>query len=240
MTPTIRFDMTRFNATLAKLAGQADKAAIDVINQKAYDVAVTAAHSTKIADKQEIARTLGLTSEKQQNFTKTGRARKGKNAFRFKLTENSFGARIVNARRRDHAGADFMLWGNALEEAVRKLIRARQNAVGFIASGFVRAARQLRRFARYKARETPKGIRVIPEGPSGKGQPAALNTGHIFKATVATDVVTGGGKFQAKGTFNPRPIAEAALLAGLREAQNRMESSLAKRMGEAARAAGAL
>ncbi len=237
---TISFDMRQFNATLTKLAKEADKAGLEVINQKAYDVAVTAAHATKVADKQEIARILGQTGN-ALNYTKKGQLRKGKAARGKSIISNdSFGARIVNARRREHAGADFMLWGHSLEEAVRKLIRARQNAVGFIASGFVRAARQLRRFARFKARETPKGIVIVQTGPSGKGTPATPSSGSVFKATIATDVVTGGGKFQAKGTFNPQPIAEAALRAGFDEAQARMEASLARRMGEAAKTAGAL
>ena len=161
------------------------------------------------------------------------------------INEQSFAARIVNARIRDFAGADYMLWGDALIKRAEKLIKAKMASVGFIASGFVRAARQLRKFATHKTRETPKGIKVIPGGKGGKGEPAragrgVFGSGH-FIARISNDVVESGGKWQAKGrTFNPRPIAEVALQSAMQTEQLQMEKRLRAGMTDAMRKAGAL
>ena len=245
MTPSFKVDTRQFAATIRRVIEQSSRAAPDVVNQMAYDVAVGAAMGTKIADKNEIARTLGQVGNKL-NFTKRGVLRRGRGMRGAAiLREDSFAARIVNARRREAGGVENMIWGNPLEEAARKLIRSRQNSVGFIASGFVRAARILRQYARFKLRETPKGIRVIPDGPGGRARPSMAGGGFFgsgrFTATVENDVVTSGGRFQAKGkTFNPGPIAERGFKAGIDFAEKKVFAHMQKKLMEAMKKARAI
>ena len=237
--------MRQFNQVLKVAVRESSRAAETVINNHAYAVAVGAAHATKTGDKARIEWVLGQTG-KQLNYTKKGDRLKTRARGGAIIKEDSFAARIVNARRRDHAGNDFMLHGNALEAAAKKLIVARSGSIGFIASGFVRAARQLRRFAKgLKLRETPKGIKVIPGGPGGRGVPAGKGGGLFgsgqFTARVENDVVLSGGKFQAKGkSFNPAPIAEAALRVAMANEQANMLKHLKLTMEQAMKRAGAL
>ncbi len=242
---TFKFDNRQFNAVLKAAVMESHRSAQDIINSHALYVAAGAAANCKVANKDQIAQTLGQLGN-ELNFTKAGKLRKGKRAKgKAVLDENSFAARIVNARRREFAGKDFMLWGEALTEAARKLIRARQNAVGFIASGFVRAARQLQPFVKGAKPAIIRGFRVIAGGPGGKGKPAKAGGGIFgsgkYVATVENDVVVSGGKFQAPGkSFNPGPIAESALRKSLEKEQGEMLGKLKISMTEAMRKAGAL
>jgi hypothetical protein len=235
----LKIDARQFNATLKRAIAASSSAAADVVNKKAYLVAVNAAHACKIGNKERIMYVLGK-AEGPAAPTKSGKAPKAKWR-QLVYREDSFAARIINARRVD-AGKN-PLHGRKLDERIRKLIIARGASVGWIASCFVRAARQLRRYAKGVMRsETPKGIKVIPTGKSGKGHPSITGTfGSIKTARVEIDVVLRGGKFQAKGMgFNPEPIAAAAFQAGMEIERRDMEKHMKDKLEKELRKAGAL
>lgn len=151
------------------------------------------------------------------------------------LAQNSFAARIVNARRRDFAGVDYMLWGSTLEKAARKLIIARQKSVAFIKSGWLWALRDLMiavgraGFLTAKRRVASEERNVNTRVRKGGAVPA--RQGATPKASIYnTALVQSGGKFQSKGTHNPWPIAEKGLRAALRAEEGSMRQHLFNKM----------
>ncbi len=243
MAATLTVDTRQFNATLARAVRASSRAAQDVINNHAYAIAVYAAHATKIADKARIMHVLGQAAGPSAP-TKSGKMPKAKWR-QLVYREDSFAARIIQARRRD-AGKP-PLHGEALDKRIRKMIIGRAATVGFIASGFVRAARVMRRFTRgtLQLRETPKGIKVIPGGKNGGAIPARASGGIFgsgkFTAFVWNDVVLSGGRWQAKGmTFNPGSVAEAGLRAGMAKEEANIEKHLRDKMEKELKKVGAM
>ena len=241
---SLKFELKQFNDTLRRCVAASSRAAHIVVNNHAYAATVAAAHHTKIGDKQRIRYVLG-EAHGPAAPTKAGKQKKAQWR-QLVYREDSFAARIINARRVKDGKKP--LFGAKLDERIRKMIIARGASVGFIASGFVRAARQLRRFTKgIQLKETPKGIKVIPGGPSGKGIPAKAPAGILGSGTIVArienDVVTAGGRWQAEGmTFNPLPIAEAGMIRGLQIENTSMKLHLStkRHLGEELRKAGAL
>lgn len=242
MAVTFKVDMRQFNAVLKVAVRESSRAAQDVINNHAYAVAVGAAHATKIGDKEKIRYVLG-EAHGPAAPTKSGKMPKAKWR-QLVYRDDSFAARIINAAR-VKAGKK-PLFGAKLDQRIRKMIIGRAASVGFIASGFVRAARQLRRFAKkLRLKETPKGIKIVPGGASGKGVPAKSGGGLFgsgqFTARVENDVVLSGGRWQAEGrSFNPGPMAEAALRIAMANEQASMLQKMKITFEEAMRRSGAL
>ncbi len=247
MQPTFKVNTKEFNATLRRAIQESSRAAPDVVNGHAMAVALNAVKYTERANRDQIAQQLGQVGT-QLNYTKKGdRLRKGRaargNAI---LRDDSFAARIVNARRREHAGVDYMLWGDTLKEAARKLIKARQQSVNFIRSGWLWAVRDLASYVRGRGgiRSAERDVKIVG---SRKGRAlAAKSVGGVFGsgrfvATIEnTSLIASGGKHQNKGHHNPMPIAEKGLAIALAVERANMEAHLAKKMKDAMKKAGAL
>lgn len=245
MIPTFKYDNRSFNAVLKKAVLESSRAAPKVINGHAMGVALKAVEATEKADADRIAQILGQTGT-QLNYTKKGdRLRKGQRT-RGKaiIAEDSFAARIVNARRKELAGPDFLLWGNALEDAARKLIAARRRSVGFIKSGWLWAIRDLAQVVPGFRRAASKDAKAIGQR-KGVANPAKA-TGGLFasgtyRATIENSaLIAAGGKFQSPGAHNPLPIAEKGLAAAMRAEESNLRKHLGLEMENAMRKAGAL
>jgi len=230
--PTVTLDTTQFNTVLKEIVKQSSRTAVDVINGRLFAVVIKAIKFTKKADPDKIAQVLGQVGTQLKYTKKRDRLLRGRRSKgRAVLREDSFAARIVNARRRDYAGADYMLHGNALEAAAQKLIAARRRSVAFIASGWTWAVRQLIPFVKFKSGVifNTKGI-VTAGRPKGSALPAKGASATALRQIVAsatnTALIGGGGRFQAKGPHNPMPIAEAGLVKALADEKFEMERHL--------------
>lgn len=238
MIPSIKVNLTQFNATLRRAVQESSRTAPDVINGHALGVASKAIELTEKANKDQIARILGQTGT-QLNYTKRGDRLKKRSRGKAILEEDSFAARIVNARRREFAGPDYMLWGNALEEAARKLISSRMRSIAFIKSGWVWALRDLASVVRGRSKTNPDRQARASGARKGRAQPA--RSGSVVKAIIEnTALIASGGKFQSKGSHNPMPIAERGLNAALRSEEAQLEKHLRDKMTGAMKRAGAM
>lgn len=235
-------DTRSFNATIGRAIKASGRTAQRVINGHAIGVLDKAIDMTQSADRDQIAQILGQTGN-QLNFTKKGDRLKKRAKGKALIKENSFAARIVNARIKEHAGPDFMLWGNALEQAARKLIAARQRSVRFILVGWIWALRDMGRARSSKKSKNTRAVKVAGQ-KKGSATPAAEPTGFLGRTLVArienTSLVESGGKFQSKGHHNPLPIAEKGLSLAMKAEEAEMERHMAEEMKKAMREAGAL
>lgn len=235
MKPTLQVEVRGFNEVLKEIAKQSSREAVDVVNGRLLAVIIKALKFTEKANAQQIAADLGQVGN-QFRYTRTGRVKRGQMILR----EDSFAARIVNARRRDYAGPDYMLWGNALDEAARKLIASRMRSVAFIKSGWIWALRQLAPLVKFGRKSNPdKDARAIGQ-PKGSALPSRPNARGIFTASAEnTALIAGGGKNQAPGPHNPLPVAERGLRKAFEDEKFEMERHLKRKFMEAAKRAGA-
>lgn len=231
MSVGLKWNLQTFNETLRSAIRESSRAAPEVVNTHALYVAAGAIKLTEKANKSEIEATLGQVGT-QLNYTKKGDRLMGRRKVRGQriLREDSFAARIVNRRRRDFAGSDYMLWGNALETAARKLIAARVKAVGFIKSGWIWALRDLIAVVR-RARGLSVEDKLVVVTKTRKGGATPARPGSVVKAVIYnTALVAAGGRFQAKGTHNPWSVAERGLRAALRAEEANMRQHLFNKM----------
>jgi len=241
---SLQFNLAQFNATLRKAAAGSSRAGVDVVNGHGLGVCIKAVELTEKADRAQIAHVLGQTGT-ALNYTKKGDRLKKRSKGQTIIKEDSFAARIVNARRRDFAGPDYMLWGNALEAAARKLITARVKSSAFIKSGWLWALRDLAAVVK-GGRKNPKDKDAKATGArKGRSIPARntvgiFNSGKIKAVIENTALIASGGKFQAKGAHNPLPIAEKGLALALRVEQSNMEAHMKKKLTEEMKKAGML
>lgn len=240
MKPTFTLDTREFNAVLKRTAEQSSRAGVDVVNGRLFAVVLKAIRLTEKANKEKIASDLGQTGT-ELKYTRAGGLRKGKRAKgRMILREDSFAARIVNARLRDRVGPGAMLHGDELQAAARKLIQARMRSVAFIKSGWVWSLRALLPFVKFGRKGNPDRDAKAVGRPKGTAEPAKLA---LFKPMVGTAtntaLIAGGGKFQAEGAHNPMPVAMAGLQKALAGEQAEMERHLREKLMAASRKAGA-
>lgn len=239
MKPTIQVDFKSFNAVLREIVRTSSREAPDVLNSRLRFILIKALRFTVKANAEKIAFELGRIGS-TLGFTKKGRLRKGGRGSKALLRNDSFAARIVNARRRDFAGPDFMLWGAALDQAAAKLIAARVRSVGFIKSGWLWALRQLAPFVKSGPRANPDREARAFGQPKGMAIPARNNARGVFEARAENRaLIAGGGKFRAEGAHNPLPVAEAGLARAFADEKTEMERHLREKLVKAARAAGA-
>ena len=235
LKPTITVDASGFNTVLREVVRNSSRDAVDVINGRLFAVVIKAIRYTEKANKEEIARELGRLGTIDR-VTKSGRRKSGGTI----LAADSFAARIVNARRRDYAGADYMLFGTALEEAAKKLIAARMRSAAFIKSGWVWAVKQLLPLVKFGAKSNPDREAKPIGRPKGSALPAKPNLRGIFEASAENSaLIAGGGRFQSPGAHNPLPIAEAGLRKAMADEKWEMERHLKRKFMEASRRAGA-
>lgn len=240
MRPTVQLDTRAFNQQLREVAAQSSRDGADVVNSRMSFVIRKAIQFTEKSNKAEIQHVLGQVGNALVLTKKGDRLRKGKGGRgRAVLKENSFAALIVNARRRDQAGPDYMLWGNALEEAARKLIAARVRSVAFIKSGWAWAFREILPFVKFKR---PPGSVPDPDAKP-RGQPkgfatAAKASNRIVATAENRALMASGGKYQAPGPHNPLPIAEAGLKLALASEQAEMTRHLKEKMQQSLRQKG--
>lgn len=245
MTPSLSINVKQFNDTLRRAVKESSRAAVDVVNGHALGVIHKAIELTQMADREKMEATLGKIGT-QLNYTKKGLVRKGKGKRgQALLAEGSFAARIVNARRRDFAGPDYMLHGNALMAAARKLIAARVRSRAFIKSGFLWAMRDILQHVK-GGKRTPGDRQVKANGSQkGRAYPArefvgAFGSGKFVVTIENTALIASGGKFQSKGHHNPLPVAERGMALAIAAENANMEAHLKKKMEEAMKKAGAL
>lgn len=232
MGPTFKVDTTEFNRFLAGTVASSKRDAVTVINSRLLFVILKSIQMTAKANRAQIERELGQIGA-DQKFTKSGRIKSSRRVLR----EDSFAARIVNARRRDYAGPDFMLWGNALEEAARKLIAARVRSAAFIKSGWVGALRFIAPFVKGRKTSPDKDAKIFgrPKGYATPARPAQS----LITATAENRALLTGGRFQSPGQHNPLPVAEAGLRKALASEQAEMTRHLREKLMQTAKQAGA-
>lgn len=242
--PIISVNTAEFNKVLQECVRQSSRAAPDVINGQLLALMLRAVKWTVKANRTALAFILGQTGT-TLSYTKAGKlrtARQQKRRGRLVLREDSFAARIVNARRRDYAGPDYMLWGKTLDEAAEKLIRARQKATGFIKSGWLGAIRDILPYVKFGKKSNPDAETKIAGRPKGHAMPAkqGVKRSAIVEAVgVNTALIAGGGKFQAPGAHDPLTVAQDGLRLAARETKADMERHLKEKYMEAMRKAGA-
>jgi len=237
MRPTITLDTRAFNQVLKQAVEQSSRSAAEAINFRMFNVLLKAIRLTEKASRERIAWQLGQVGTKAARSTKTGKRLKKRIAA---LREDSFAARIVNARRRDYAGPEYMLWGHALDDAARKLIAARQRSVAFIKSGWLWGLKIIARAIPGGGRKggADKDAKLYGQ-PKGTALPARFRLTKTFIATATNSaLIAGGGKFQSPGAHNPLPVAEAGLRAAFVTEQAEMEKHLKDKLAQALRKVG--
>ena len=232
MSPTIHFDTTQFNAGLKAIANVSSKTATDIVNTKAYAVAAGAANETIIASKEQLAKELGQVGTKVVRDRKTGQLKRGRRVFNLTKAEI-----LVNWRRKQRGEA--ALGGAELARAARRFIGAKLGGVGFIVSGWIRAARDLAPYVKGVRFSMPAGIKVI--GRKGKGEPSPKSLFGMSRARIENDaLIQSGGRYQTPGrSFSPDKVAEAGLQKAMARESANMADYMAKQFGEAFRRAGA-
>lgn len=219
MEPTLTIDTRQFNQALQLAAQLSGKSAVVALNTRAYAIAAEAAMATEKASRERIEHQMGAEPVIVERTIKRGKNKgQTKTTRRLVFKDDSLGARIILKRIRDAGAIDFMPAPEQLLRLLRRMIAARKAAVGFITSGFVRAARDLRPFSRLIKRETPAGVKVI--GKKGAGIPAREQASGApsdrLSASIINDaLIAAGGRFQAPGSHDPMPVAERGLRAGI-------------------------
>lgn len=241
MNASLTFHLGTFNNTLKQAIKESSRAAPDVVNGHALGVASQAIALTEKADSAKIEYVLGQTGT-QLNYTKKGDRLLGRRRVKGKriLRDDSFAARIVNKRRAQFAGQDYMLWGNALETAARKLIAARVRSTGFIKSGWIWALRDLSAVVRRRRATTIKEDVAVSKTRKGGAIVARVGGGNVEATIYNTALVASGGQFQAPGHHNPLPVAERGLIKALRAEEANMRQHLFDKMMAALKKAGAV
>lgn len=139
MKPTVTVDMTQFRAAASELFRRSRRTWAFFVNSQLYWLAIRAIRETEKADPTQISWVLGQIGTKVSKSRKTGEYKaRGR-----MVKEDSFAARIINARRRDAPLP--LLWGAELTKAATALINARVKSVGFVRSGWLEAIRVLKR-----------------------------------------------------------------------------------------------
>ncbi len=232
MNPTLKMDVSRFNEGMKKAIETSSRSAVAVINSRAFFVCAKAIPATKKASRQDIEYQLGkigtqfkVTKSGKLSRTRTGAFKRGDALLR----EDSLAARIIQSRIRKAGAVDFMLHGEALIRAARKLISARVRSIGFIRSGFISAMQDFSRYAFGASRPSRDGVLVVG-AKKGKGTPAKKAAG-MMKATIENSALLVGGKFSSS-EGNPMPIAEQGLSMALNLERQEMAKHMEKKLKE--------
>ena len=215
--PTIQIDQKRFNAVLNKYVKVSRKTFTDEVNKRAFNIALKASSNrtkfTGIASASLIRKELKKGAEVQPPPRKR-RKKKGSGP-RTRRKKAPLAAILINyARgRRGEPG----LTGKAMAAQVVKNIESRIKGRGFMRSGWLGAADDIRPYlAKPKAR--PRGTRGF--SPLGRGEPARSN---LMAAPLAK--VTHGVRWSDKV-----PAAKAGLKKAVRAETRDMLVYLKRKM----------
>lgn len=204
---------------LREYAAASKKDFQQIVNDKALDWAFKAQQQTERADAAQIATELGQESTKI-SLSKSGQFKARKRIFK----DNSFAARIINARRKRSGEA--LLFGKAMETAVRKLVNARIKARAFIASGFRASIQTLKRFSSDPRIRTQASDSSVKQRGQPKGY--AIHATQVL-APVATIVNTAN-----KGEPRAAAVAEEGLRRGAAIVEADMAQYTERKMQETA------
>lgn len=173
MTKTeLQIDFTQFDKVVEKLV-QTDKRTFpQFINGQLMAVAREAMKSQKPANRNEIAKQMGVIRQKEVK-------RRGKKWVRISgrefgstsQLENSFAARIVNAAR-IKAGMK-PIFGEAMREPAQSLVSRKTRSSGFLKQGWIEALRSISQA--YYRRSSGSGKTY----PRGYSKPATFSFGEI-------------------------------------------------------------
>ncbi len=229
MEADLKMDLRQFNDALAIAAELSSRGAAVAMNTRAYAIAVEAAWATEKANVQRIQHELGAIGNsvafKKALPLRVQKRGKNKGALllsreaRFKrgrliIRDDSFAARILLKRIRDGGAIDFMPTPEELKRMVTRMIRGRVATAGFIASGWVYAAKALRSLAKLRKKEIPPGVRMWGTQKKGSAIPArpSKKPADLMKVTIENSaLIASGGQHQSPGSYNPMPVAERGL-----------------------------
>lgn len=180
----IRINRAEFDTTINRYADLSSRDPKTICDTKGFFIARRAVIETPKADKGKIRSELGRVVVKSKKVVSMN-LRTVKRYGRFGQEEQApLVALIINARRKGKKG----LYGQAMAEAIRKLIGARNSSIAFIKSGWLQAIKTLEQFAdRRGAPRTERGPQQIG-APKGFAVPA---TGRfVARTTIANTAST--------------------------------------------------
>lgn len=231
MSVELTIDYAAFNRSAERLLEHSSRAMPEFINGQGLAVASRAIKHTEKASADHIATMLGQTGTQVGYLDKKGNYKRYKRARRvFSAEENSFAARIINKRR--HDAGEKPLFGDALVNAVRKLIMARVRSTSFIKSGWVWAVRELSKAVGY----TPKGATGAGDATRARGAakgyaiPAKFTLNGPVVCEIGNSSLIESSRLNPGHHSNPTPIAAKGLQIALNETAADMEQELARRM----------
>lgn len=140
MASTITVDLSRFNAAVAKYGELTKEAAGDAINRKALYVALGAMERTKRANRADIEKLGLVTSSVRKRVDAKGRTRTIR---KFDFQAESAIANYAGALRRHGKTLDQFSNRDEIKKAARKWISSKLKHISFLASGWLKAVRQL-------------------------------------------------------------------------------------------------
>lgn len=202
------------------------------LNGQALRVASNAIQATDKADRVAIERQMGVVGRKE---TLRGANSGGKKGWvrisKRELIDNSFAARIINARKK--AMGVPLIWGKELSDAARKMVAAKVRSVAFIRSGWIPAVRALSKEVYTRGAFLARDAKQVG-APKGYAIPARVTISGLVTVEIGNTALLHQSKFNAwhgrKG--DPIPVAVKGLQAGMNAATRDMATEFYKRMGE--------
>lgn len=224
MSVDLACDWEAFNKSAERLLEHTSRTMPEFANGQMLRCASFAQDFTQKANADAIAQLLGQVGTTVVRSRKTGAFKKGRRIF--SAEENSFAARIINSRLKKLGQA--LLWGQALADAVRKMINARIRSAAFILSGWNTAIATLAAVAGYKNGKRSSKSRKITPG-IGWAEPAKFTLSGPVVCTIANTALIEQSKRDPERHSNPMPVAERGLQLGLRATTADMDQHYAEK-----------
>jgi len=213
-----------FNDALKEYMKVTRRSLQEVLNNKAYFIAVNALNTTYKADKGKITAALGKPVTISY-ASKKGKARSKKTVAYGSSAKTSSGAPlaalIINARK--GRGGKPGLYGAKMTQAIRKMINARLRAVNFVRSSWIPAIRQLSTLVKKGGGPRPDTSVKQLGKPKGGASPAVVN-GNMVKASIWSAI-------EKKAPFI-RQVLEHGISKALRQEAASMREYVAKKLSE--------
>lgn len=161
-------ELAKLSAEIERKLKYSKETLQECVNHTAQNWAFKSLESTDKVSAEKIEWELGKVASALK-YSKNGKrilkSRRGGSVFR----EDSLAARIIESKLRK-AGKP-LIFGQKLNEAIKRLVAARKRAAGFIKSGFIKAIRDFSRFTKTPIRVSSSQARQYGR-PKGYGIPA--------------------------------------------------------------------
>lgn len=175
------------NDQIQRSLKRTSKTVPEIVNQRSLNVAGRAMNETPRADKERIVREVGEVGEvaRRLKVTKSGRLKRGGKIFAGSSSQTGvpLAALIINKRRASKGLKG--LNGKEMERAIVKMVAGRKRSVGFEASAWIPAQRELSSRLKKPFRiGRTKGIAIYGR-PKGEARPAT--SGFNASATIVNN-----------------------------------------------------